>query len=267
MTSVGRQTTWTTEEDETLRDLVEKHGCKKWSLIASKMPSKASKQCRRRWQNYLNAFVKKGSWSPEEDAILLDGHKKYGNRWTEIAKMVQGRTDNAVKNRYMALCKKRAREKSKEPGAGPLQSPSSGADTYGCDTSSRGDIETPTTVGARSTDSPLSIGVKDVQPTNSDGNTRSSKRLCPSPPGRDLKIEIPREHEAAPGTAPLLTGFGPATMKALVALTPTELALLHELLHQESWQLSCINAEEVDGSSFSAMEKLTAALAPGPGNL
>ena len=89
------------QEDEQLRKLVDQLGCKKWSLIASKMQTKASKQvrrlgelvgaladsteiptchrtawpdawhgntgaqCRRRWQNYLNATVKKGSWSPE----------------------------------------------------------------------------------------------------------------------------------------------------------------------------------------------------------
>jgi hypothetical protein len=47
--------------------LVEQHGCKKWALIASKMPNKGSKQCRRRWQNYLNnADAKQGGWSQEE---------------------------------------------------------------------------------------------------------------------------------------------------------------------------------------------------------
>lgn len=32
------------QEDEKLRKLVDVHGCKKWSLIASKMQTKASKQ-------------------------------------------------------------------------------------------------------------------------------------------------------------------------------------------------------------------------------
>lgn len=36
----------------------------------------------------------------------------FGNRWTEIAKVVSGRTDNAVKNRFTTLCKKRAKHEA-----------------------------------------------------------------------------------------------------------------------------------------------------------
>lgn len=37
---------WGWQEDEQLRKLVDQLGCKKWSLIASKMQTKASKQVR-----------------------------------------------------------------------------------------------------------------------------------------------------------------------------------------------------------------------------
>lgn len=43
----------------------------------------------------------------QEDAMLLDGHRRHGNKWTLIAQEIGGRTDNAVKNRWAALEKKR----------------------------------------------------------------------------------------------------------------------------------------------------------------
>ena len=42
-------------------------------------------------------------------AIVKLQHK-YGNRWCEIAKVVEGRTDNAVKNRFNSNLKKRLNE-------------------------------------------------------------------------------------------------------------------------------------------------------------
>mmetsp|Transcript_42440 Transcript_42440/g.81106 ORF Transcript_42440/g.81106 Transcript_42440/m.81106 type:complete len:408 (-) Transcript_42440:1009-2232(-) len=101
-----RKTLWTHEEDDKLRLLVGRHGSKNWTRIASLLPSKVGKQCRRRWQNHLNATLKTHVWTAEEDKTLLEGHRVLGNKWTEISRMVTGRTDNAVKNRYMALTKK-----------------------------------------------------------------------------------------------------------------------------------------------------------------
>ncbi|KAG2646973.1 hypothetical protein PVAP13_2KG541700 [Panicum virgatum] len=42
--------------------------------------------------------------------LLCEAQKLLGNRWTEIAKVVSGRTDNAVKNRFSTLCKRRAKD-------------------------------------------------------------------------------------------------------------------------------------------------------------
>nr|XP_029153088.1 transcription factor MYB88 isoform X2 [Arachis hypogaea] len=105
----GHIVTWTQEfqEDDILREQIGIHGTENWAIIASKFKDKTTRQCRRRWYTYLNSDFKKGGWSPEEDMLLCEAQKLYGNRWTEIAKVVSGRTDNAVKNRFSTLCRKR----------------------------------------------------------------------------------------------------------------------------------------------------------------
>lgn len=108
----GRPVHWSKAEDEALRKLVAEHGTKKWTLISSLLKTKHSKQCRRRWKNGLSEEMKSCEWTPEEDRILMDMQKKVGNRWTEIAKNLVGRTDNAVKNRFFALSKRNQRTTS-----------------------------------------------------------------------------------------------------------------------------------------------------------
>ncbi|KAM7269308.1 hypothetical protein ACFE04_024805 [Oxalis oulophora] len=101
--------TWTQQEDDILRDQINLHATDNWAIIASKFKDKTTRQCRRRWYTYLNSDFKKGGWSPEEDLLLCEAQRIFGNRWTEIAKVVSGRTDNAVKNRFSTLQKKRAK--------------------------------------------------------------------------------------------------------------------------------------------------------------
>eukprot|EP00252_Welwitschia_mirabilis_P027607 TRINITY_DN9512_c0_g1_i1.p1 TRINITY_DN9512_c0_g1~~TRINITY_DN9512_c0_g1_i1.p1 ORF type:complete len:267 (+),score=50.10 TRINITY_DN9512_c0_g1_i1:426-1226(+) len=102
--------TWTEEEDNILRENHRIYG-ERWSIIASYLKNKTSRQCKRRFSAYLSADSKKGSWSAEEDKLLIEAHEKFGNRWTKIAKIVSGRTDNAVKNRYHALINKHSKDK------------------------------------------------------------------------------------------------------------------------------------------------------------
>ncbi|GAA6063095.1 hypothetical protein JCM10212_003293 [Sporobolomyces blumeae] len=106
---------WTAGEDSTLRALVAKYGCEKWVIIANEIGTRSGKQCRERWHNHLDPSIKKGDWTPEEDAIIRDLYSKIGSRWAEMAKVLPGRPDNAIKNHWNAsqVREKRIREKSR----------------------------------------------------------------------------------------------------------------------------------------------------------
>ena len=97
------------EEDKLLIQFVEEYGCHAWPKVTTVLPHRTAKQCRERWFNNLDPSVTKTPWTPEEDDMIFQNYLKFGPKWSTIAHLIPGRTDNSIKNRWNASISKRIR--------------------------------------------------------------------------------------------------------------------------------------------------------------
>lgn len=104
---------WTPDEDTTLVRFIEKIGAQKWALIADYLPGRQGKHCRERWHNHLNPKNKRCEWTKIEEWVLFLLHRKLLNQWAQIAKVLEGRTDNSIKNHWNSSMKKKKEEMKK----------------------------------------------------------------------------------------------------------------------------------------------------------
>ena len=61
-----------------------------------------------------NVVKQQAKWTIEEDNLIIQLQAKFGNKWATISDLIDGRTDNQIKNRWNSVLKKRI-SKTKMP--------------------------------------------------------------------------------------------------------------------------------------------------------
>ncbi|KAI3448422.1 hypothetical protein Pfo_005087 [Paulownia fortunei] len=118
-----RKGLWSPEEDEKLMKHITRYGHGCWSSVPKLAGlQRCGKSCRLRWINYLRPDLKRGTFSLEEENLIIELHAVLGNRWSQIAAQLPGRTDNEIKNLWNSSIKKKLRQKGIDPSTHkPLQ--------------------------------------------------------------------------------------------------------------------------------------------------
>lgn len=94
---------WKNSEDEILKAAVMKYGKQQWARVASLLNRKSAKQCKARWNEWLDPSIRKIEWSREEDEKLLHLAKLMPAQWKTIGPLVGGRTAIQCQERYEQL--------------------------------------------------------------------------------------------------------------------------------------------------------------------
>lgn len=119
-THTGERRAWTQEEDQFLLQAVKEHGNANWTVIARLLKGRQPKQCRQRYFNKVDPALSSKGWTDEEDKKIVAAQSRLGNRFAEIARYLNGRSESLVSHRWHFVLSRRAQDMLNEMTADDL---------------------------------------------------------------------------------------------------------------------------------------------------
>ena len=104
--TVAKRKLFSAGEDQRLTDLVSRFGAGQWRKIAEHMENRTPKQCRDRWELYLNPSVDRSKWADEDEKLLISLQEQYGKKWSFFTQYFPKRTPDNIKNKWNNLNRK-----------------------------------------------------------------------------------------------------------------------------------------------------------------
>jgi len=101
-------------EDAVLMNLIQTQGAFNWVRTSQLLGTRTAKQCRERYHQNLKPTLRHYPITPEEGLQIEQFVRQFGKRWAEIARMLPGRSDNAVKNWWNGSQNRRRRMDSRQ---------------------------------------------------------------------------------------------------------------------------------------------------------
>ena len=104
---------FTEKENRKLLKLKSKYPEYDWEEISRLMKTKSDRQCKDRYNNYLDPNINKTPFNEDEDKLLIDKYNEIGSKWKKIKGFFPNRSEVQVRNRCQKLLRSKEKERKK----------------------------------------------------------------------------------------------------------------------------------------------------------